>query len=69
MNILYHCKMKLKMDFRSKTTTTHSPVLHSHKVLNDLCPCGRYRQLNSVLYPNMHILKSSQKFVNGLVLN
>ena len=25
-----------------------------------LCPCERYRQLNSVLYPNNHILKSSK---------
>ena len=34
-----------------------------------LCPCGRYRQLNSVLYPNTHILtlsKTSLKRVLGL---
>ena len=28
--------------------------------LSKLCPCGRYRQLNSVLYPNNHILNSSK---------
>ena len=33
-----------------------------------LCPCGKYRQLNSVLYANNHILKSSKIIVNGLVL-
>ena len=33
-----------------------------------LCPCGRYRQLNSVLYANNHILKSSKIIFNGLVL-
>ena len=32
-----------------------------------VCPCGRYRQLNSVLYPNNHILKSSKIIFNGLV--
>ena len=32
------------------------------------CPCGRYRQLNSVLYPRYHILKWSKLIFNGLVL-
>ena len=49
---------------------TYSSVLHSHTVLIQLFPCGRYRQLNSVLYPNTcnHILKSSKIIFNGLVL-
>jgi len=33
-----------------------------------LCPCERYRQLNSVLYPINYILKSSKIIFNGLVL-
>jgi len=37
-------------------------------VLMKLCPCGRYTQLNSVLYPNNHIRKSSQIIFNRLVL-
>ena len=41
----------------------------SYTVLMKLCPCGRYRLLNSVLYPNNHILKSSKMISNGLVLN
>ena len=32
------------------------------------CPFGRYRQLNSVLYSNNHILKSSKIIFNGLVM-
>ena len=48
---------------------TYSSVLHSHTILMNVCPCGRYRQLfNSVLYPNNHILKSSKIIFNGLVL-
>ena len=47
---------------------TYSSVLHSHTVLMKVCPCGRYRQLNSVLYPNILILKSSKIISNGLVL-
>ena len=27
---------------------TYSSVLHSHKVLMKLCPCGKYRQLNPI---------------------
>ena len=46
---------------------TNSFVLHSQTVLVKLCPCGRYRQLNSVLYSNNHILKSIKIIVNGLV--
>ena len=47
---------------------TYSSVLHSPTVLMKLCPCGRYRQLNSVLYPNYHKLKSSKIIFNGLSL-
>jgi len=36
----------------------YSCLLHSHTVLMKLCPCGRYRQLNSILYPYNHILMS-----------
>ena len=57
----------LKVDFRSKFA--YSSVLRNLKVLMKLCPCGRYRQLNSVLYPNNHILKSSKIIFNGSVLN
>ena len=38
-----------------------------HIVFMQLCSCGRYRQLNSVLYSNNHILKSSEIIFNGLV--
>ena len=38
-------------------------------VLMKLCPCGRYTQLNWVLFPNNHILKSSIIIFNGIVLN
>jgi len=34
-----------------------------------LGPCRRYRQLNSILYHNNHILKLSKVIVYGLVLN
>jgi len=37
---------------------TYLSVLHSHTALMKECSCGRYRQLNSFLYPNNHILKS-----------
>jgi len=30
-----------------------------------VCPCGRYRQLNSVLYPNNHTLKLPKLIFNG----
>jgi len=46
----------------------YSSVLHSHTVLMKLYPCGRYRQLNSVLYPNNRVLKSSKQIFNWLVL-
>ena len=46
-----------------------STVLHSHTVLMKVCLCGRYRQLNSVLYPNNRIPKSSKTIFHGLVLN
>ena len=36
-------------------------------LLYKLFPCGRYRPLNSVLYPNNHILKSSEIIFNKLV--
>ena len=58
------------MDVLSKyKKCTYSSVLHSHKVRMKLCPCERYRQLNSVLYPINYILKSSKIIFNGLVLN
>ena len=58
----------LKMDFSSELKNTYSIVLHSHTVLTKVCPCGRYRQLKSVLYPNKHILKSSKIISNWLFL-
>ena len=51
----------LKMDFRSESKYTYSSVLYSHTVLIKLFPCRRYRQLNSVLNSNNHILKSSKR--------
>ena len=63
-------EITLKMDVLSKyKKCTYSSVLHSHKVRMKLCPCERYRQLNSVLYPINYILKSSKIIFNGLVLN
>ena len=50
--------LKMKKD-------TYSSVLHSHTVLMELCPCERYRQVNTVLYPNNHILNSSEIIFNG----
>ena len=47
-----------KMDFRLKLKNTYSSVLRRHTLLMKVCLCGRYRQLNSVLYPNNHILKT-----------
>ena len=49
----------LRWTFAQKKQTTYSSVLHSHTVLMKVCPCARYRQLNLVLYPNNHILKST----------
>ena len=53
--------------FAQNQKNTYSSVLHSHTVLVKLCPCGRYRQLNSILYPNNHIPKSSKIIFNALV--
>jgi len=44
-------------------------MLHSHTVLIQLYPCGRYRQLNKVLYPNNHVLNSSKIIFNRLIFN
>ena len=52
----------------TKNTKPYSSVLHSHTVLMQLCPYGKYRQLNSGLYPNNHIRRSSKIIFNGLVL-
>jgi len=58
-----------KDGFLPKTkTNAYSPVLHSHTALMKVCPCGRYRQLNSVLHPNNHIPESSKIRFNGLFL-
>ena len=51
-----------------ENTKTYSSVHHSHTVLMKVCPCGRYRQLNSTLYRNNHILKLSKIIFNRLVL-
>ena len=53
------------MDLKFKKNT-YSSVLHSHTLLMNVCPCGKYRQQNSVLYPNNHILKSST--IKGLLV-
>ena len=50
-----------KWTFAQNQKFTYSYVPHSHTVLMKLCPCGRYRQLNSVLYCINHILKSSRQ--------
>ena len=51
-----------------KITKPYSSVLHRNTVLMQLCPYGKYRQLNSGLYPNNRIRKSSKVTFNGLVL-
>ena len=56
------------LSLKNTIKNTYSSVHHSHTVLMKVCPCGRYRQLNSVLYPYNHILKSSKIIFNGLVL-
>ena len=43
-------------------------VLHSHRGLMKLCPCGIYRQLNSIPSPSNHILKSSKIIFNVSVI-
>ena len=48
--------------------TKYVSVLQSHTILKKLRHCGRHRQLNSVLYPNNHILKSSKIVFNEIVL-
>ena len=53
--------------FASTKINTYSSVLYSHTVLMKVC--GSYRQMNSVLYPNNHILQSSNIIFNGCVLN
>ena len=58
----------LKWTFAQNKNKTYSSVLHWHTVLMTVCPCGRYKQLNSVVYPKKHILKSSKIVSNGLVL-
>ena len=67
---IVYCGFKLlqRWTFAQNQIFTYSYVLHSHTVLLQLCPCGRYRQLNSYLYPNNHILKSSKIIFNRLVL-
>jgi len=54
--------------FAQNQKYTYPSVLHSHTVLMKVCPCGGYRQLNLVLYPNNHILKLLKIIFNGLVL-
>ena len=39
----------IRWTFAQNQKMTYSSVLHSHKVLMKLCPCERYRQMNSVL--------------------
>ena len=53
--------------FAQNQKITYSSVLHSHTVLMKWCPCGRYRQLNSVLYCNNHTSTSSKIISNGLI--
>ena len=65
--LLYIVKVKDGLSLKNKKNT-YSSVLYSHTVLLKLCPCGRYRQLNLVLYPKNYILKSSKIIFNGLVL-
>ena len=67
-HIMYNVCKYLSMDFRSKSKFTYSSVLHNHIVLIKVCPCGRYRQLNSVLYHNNHILKSLNMSAGNLKL-
>jgi len=64
--IVYTSKMSIQLTvwmsgvfYSQNQKFTYSSVLHSHTVLMTLCPCARYRQLNSVLYPVNHILKLS----------
>ena len=59
--------IKGEHSLKKKKIHIHS-VLRSHTVPLKLSPYGRYRQLNSVLYPNNYKLKSSKIILNGLVL-
>ena len=67
-HLSYRGCFKYGLSLNKKAKKTYSSVLHSHTVLMKLCPCGRLRQLNSVLYPNNHILNTSKIIFNGLVL-
>ena len=63
--IILNTVFVLRWPFAQKqTNNTYSSVLHNHTVLMKICPCERYRQLNTVLYPNNHILKSSKIIFN-----
>ena len=53
---------------KKKKLNTCSSVFHSHTVLIKLCPCGRYRQPNLVLYHNGYILNLSKIIFNGIFL-
>jgi len=49
----------------------HSTYIHLYFIATQylkVYPCERCKQLNSVLYPNNHILNSSKIIVNGSVL-
>ena len=61
----------IKFDYIEDGLSLKIKKIHIHlyfTVLVKLCPYERYRQLDSALYPNNHILKSSKIIFNGLVL-
>jgi len=51
--------------FAQNQIFSYSSELHSHTVLMKLCHCGRYSQLNSILYRNNHIPKWPKKYFMG----
>jgi len=66
--LLYQFRAHIFKDgFSLKIKNLH---VHLHFIATQykICPCGRYRQLNSILYTNYHILKSSKIIFNGLVV-
>ena len=67
-NIAIRSRTRKRWTFAQNKKNTYSSVLHIHTVLMQLYPCGRYRQLNSVLYPNNLTVKSSKTIFNGFNL-
>ena len=59
MHLKFYFISMLKMDLKYKTT--YSSVLYKPECTYDIMPLWRYRQLNSLLYPNKRVLAGNLK--------